>query len=139
MFSLAPIAYVKNNVNRLERRDWGDVRSEVVFLPEFMDGLSRLEEYSHIYVIFYLHRQSGYRLRVHPRGDENLPLYGVFATRSPTHPNNLGLTLVRLLEVRGNSILVKGLDALDGTPVLDVKPYTGELERLGETDYPSFI
>jgi len=137
-FQIFPIAYVRNGVQELGRRNWSSVKSEIVFLPDFTEGLKGLEEYSHVYVIYFLHKQRGYELKVHPKGDENLPLYGVFATRSPTHPNNLGLSLVRLLEVRASSILVQGLDAVDGTPVIDVKPYIGELEGLGEVFHPVF-
>jgi tRNA-Thr(GGU) m(6)t(6)A37 methyltransferase TsaA len=138
VFKIFPVAYVRNGVQEVEREDWEAILSEIIFLPEFIGGLEGLEEYSHVYVIFLLHRKRDYRLSVHPRGDEGLPLYGIFATRSPLHPNNLGLSLVRLLEVREASILVQGLDAVDGTPVIDVKPYIGELEGLGDASYPTF-
>ena len=62
-------------------------------------------------------------MRVHPRGREDIPLIGVFATRSAYHPNSIGLTLVKLLKVRDNVLSVRGLDAFDGTPILDVKPF----------------
>lgn len=62
-------------------------------------------------------------LRVHPRADPGLPEVGVFASRSPTRPNPIGLTLVRLLEIKGNLLTVRGLDAYDGSPVLDIKPF----------------
>ncbi|MFH1651081.1 MAG: tRNA (N6-threonylcarbamoyladenosine(37)-N6)-methyltransferase TrmO, partial [Chloroflexota bacterium] len=90
------------------------------------EALDGLEGFSHIIVIFWMHRTDRtrpLRLKIHPRGDAALPLTGLLATRSPHHPNPLGMTAVRLLGRKENILRVKGLDALDGTPVIDIKPY----------------
>jgi tRNA-Thr(GGU) m(6)t(6)A37 methyltransferase TsaA len=89
-------------------------------------ALEGLEGFSHVYVLFYMHEipaEEARALKVHPKGRTDLPLVGVFATRSAYRPNPVGLTLVQLIERKENVLVVKGLDALDGTPVLDVKPF----------------
>lgn len=90
--------------------------------PELAAGLDGLEGFSHIIVLFQFHKAGGAKLRVTPPG-ETTPR-GVFATRSPHRPNPLGLSVLRLLRRRGSVLEVSGLDLIDGTPVLDIKPYT---------------
>jgi tRNA-Thr(GGU) m(6)t(6)A37 methyltransferase TsaA len=91
-------------------------------LEKYSDGLYRLENYPRLYVIFVFDRAEGYRLVIHPRGDTTKPMRGVFATRSPYRPNPIGLAEVELVSVEGNLLTVRNLDAIDGTPVLDIKP-----------------
>jgi tRNA-Thr(GGU) m(6)t(6)A37 methyltransferase TsaA len=93
----------------------------IEILPELGEGLQDIEGFSHLYVIWLFHKISGYDLVSHPPSDDRP--HGVFATRSPRRPNPIGLTVVRLLERKGTSLRVRGVDMLDGTPVLDLKPY----------------
>jgi len=95
---------------------------EIEVFPEFAAGLDGLEGFSHILVIFHFHRAGGPKLEVVPPG-ESKPR-GVFATRSPHRPNPLGLSVLRLLGREGGRLRVSGVDLIDGTPVLDIKPYT---------------
>ncbi len=85
-----------------------------------MDGLERCR---YLLVIFQFHRAAGYRERVHPMGDRSIPERGVLATRSPCRPNPIGVTVAEIVSVEGNAIRVTGLDALNETPILDIKPY----------------
>ena len=89
--------------------------------PEFEPGLLDIEGFSHLYVIWVFHASEGYELTGVPPTDDRP--HGVFATRSPYRPNPLGLTVVRLLGREGNRLHLQGVDMLDGTPVLDIKPY----------------
>jgi len=98
------------------------VTGEIVVAPEFAEGLDGLEAYSHIIVLFHFHRASGSKLTVVPPG-ESRPR-GVFASRSPHRPNPLGMSVLKLLGRDGRVLRVGGLDLVDGTPVLDIKPYT---------------
>jgi len=98
------------------------VEGEIVIFDEFVPALESLEGFSHLIVIFAFHRASGFRLRTVPPG-ESRPR-GIFATRSPHRPNPLGMSVVRLLVRDGPILKVSGLDLVDGTPVLDIKPYT---------------
>jgi tRNA (adenine37-N6)-methyltransferase len=95
---------------------------EIEVFPQFAAGLDGLEGFSHIIVLFHFHRSGPSKLRVVPPG-ESEPR-GVFATRSPHRPNPLGLSVLKLLNRDGRVLKVSGLDLVDGTPVLDIKPYT---------------
>jgi tRNA-Thr(GGU) m(6)t(6)A37 methyltransferase TsaA len=90
-------------------------------LPEFAAGLMDIEGFSHVFVLWVFHRSEGFELVGRPPIDERE--HGVFATRSPRRPNPIGLTVVELLRRDGERLHVKGVDMLDGTPILDIKPY----------------
>ena len=96
--------------------------SRIILDPVHIDGLSGLEAGQQIMVIFYFHRSKGYDLLQHPRGDASRPPRGVFALRSPQRPNPIGVTVVNLVAIEDNVLWVRGLDAINGTPVLDLKP-----------------
>ena len=100
--------------------------SQIILENELVKALDGIEEFSHIFVIFWLHKISKEQrqtLKVHPRGRRDMPLLGIFATRTMLRPNPIGLTLVELVRVEGRVLTVRGLDAIDGTPVLDIKPF----------------
>jgi tRNA-Thr(GGU) m(6)t(6)A37 methyltransferase TsaA len=98
----------------------------VEIYPEYTDGLQDLEGFSHIYLLYAFHKSSGYSLIVTPFLDDRL--HGVFATRYPDRPNPLGLSIVRLIARRDNLLDIEGVDMLDGTPLLDIKPYVPEFD-----------
>jgi len=103
------------------------VKGRVEVLPEYAEGLKDIEGFSHIILIYHFHRVKGYKLRVKPFMDDNF--HGVFATRAPARPNPIGISVVRLLKVEGNILYVEDLDILDGTPLLDIKPYVPEFDK----------
>ena len=112
----------------------GDVEGSIDILQEYVDGLKDLDGFSHIILIYYFHasRESG----LHQKPFMNGKNHGVFSIRSPSRPNAIGLSVVRLKEIKGNILYVSGLDILDGTPLLDIKPYVPEfdsykVERIG--------
>lgn len=128
-----PIGIVRTKGSEADVREKGDLEGELEIYPEFAEALEGIDGYSHLFVIVYFHRlrpeQKG-PLKVKPRGLlrrgyklEELPLLGVFALDSPTRPNPIGLTLVRLIRRDGHRIAVQGLDFFDGTPILDIKGY----------------
>jgi tRNA-Thr(GGU) m(6)t(6)A37 methyltransferase TsaA len=120
--TLTPIGVVKNSIH--ERPEtWAAVESTIHLEKQYVEALEGLEEFSHIVVVFYLHLSSSYVLKVHPKGKKELPEVGVFSTRAPVRPNFLGVSVVELVGIDENRIHVKGLDAFDGTPVLDIKPH----------------
>jgi tRNA (adenine37-N6)-methyltransferase len=121
--SLKPIGVVQTTSVGNEVRDRNRL-SQIILENELTKALDGIEEFSHIFVIFWLHKISkGQRqtLKVHPRGRRDMPLLGIFATRTMLRPNPIGLTLVELVRVEGRVLTVRGLDAIDGTPVLDIK------------------
>lgn len=122
---LNPIGFVKTKAIGKEVRDKRNI-SEIVLHQNLKEALDGISEFSHLFVIFWMHevsKEERKTRKVHPRGREDMPLRGVFATRTPYRPNPMGLTLVELLEVKGNLITVRGVDAFDGTPILDIKPF----------------
>jgi len=98
--------------------------------PEYVDGLQDIEGFSHIILIYHFHLSKGYSLKVKPFLDENLR--GVFATRAPRRPNPIGISVVKLVRVEGNVLHIEDIDIVDGTPLLDIKPYVPEFEITGE-------
>jgi tRNA-Thr(GGU) m(6)t(6)A37 methyltransferase TsaA len=99
---------------------------EVEVFAEFADGLAGLEEFSHIFLIYAFHCSSSYQLLVKPFLDDQS--HGLFSTRFPQRPNPVGLSVVRLLARRGNRLEIEGVDVLDGTPLLDIKPYVPDFD-----------
>lgn len=99
--------------------------STIILKEEFAEGLDKITEYDYIKIVFHLHEAEGYEL-VGPRRYGGVR--GVFASRSPYRPNSIGVTLVKLIERRENRLKVIGLDAIDKTPVLDIKPYAAEID-----------
>jgi tRNA (adenine37-N6)-methyltransferase len=123
--TIKPVGYVRTQAVGDEVRDKTRT-SEIVIQPELAAALDGIADYSHLYVLFWLHEISEEKrmmLKVHPRGRIDLPLVGVFAARTNLRPNPIGLTLVEVVKVEGNVLVVRGLDAFNGTPVLDIKPY----------------
>jgi len=139
--TLKAIGAVHNAV-REGRQRWGQVTSEIELLPEHAERLEGIDDFSHIHVLFYLDRVSRYERgmkRFRPLDREDLPLLGAFATRSQRRPNPIGLTTVTLLERKANTLRVKGLDALDGTPVLDIKPYSPRMDSAPGARLPQWV
>ena len=115
--------------------------SDVVLDPKLEEALEGIEDYSHLLVLFWLNRvQRGRRnlKKIHPRSREDLPLVGIFATRTQYRPNPIGLTLVELIWRKRNILRVRGLDAVNGTPVIDIKPISPLQEFLQEPKVPKW-
>ncbi len=120
-----PIGHVKTEAVGDEVKDKTRI-SQIILNDELVAALEGVDGFSHLFVLFSLNQISKKQrmtLKVHPRGRMDMPLLGVFATRTNLRPNPIGLTLVELLKVEGNTLTVRGLDAFDGTPVLDIKPF----------------
>jgi tRNA-Thr(GGU) m(6)t(6)A37 methyltransferase TsaA len=141
-WTVHPIGWVHSEVTGLDAR-WEDFTSQIVVNEEWAPGLDGLEEFSHIIVLTWLHRHPCRtpqdELHSHPERRQDLPAVGFFATRTPRRPNPIGLTVVPLLARDGNVLTVRGLDAADGTPVLDVKPYLERGDRIDQPRSPAWI
>ena len=122
---LKPIGFVKTKAVGNEVRKRSNV-SKIILRQDLIEALDGIEDFSHLLVIFWMHgipKEERTTMKVHPRGRIDMPLLGIFATRTPHRPNPIGVTLVELLEVKSNVVTIRGLDAFDGTPVLDIKPF----------------
>jgi tRNA-Thr(GGU) m(6)t(6)A37 methyltransferase TsaA len=127
MFTPRPVGYARTPHARTSDIPKGlgarhDAEGIIEILPEFADGLGDIEGFSHLFILWVFDRVEGFDLIANPPADEGRS-HGVFATRSPRRPNPIGLTVVELLRREGGLLHVRGVDMLDGTPVLDVKPY----------------
>ena len=129
---LAPIGTVRNGRADTGDRDWGPVESAIELKPELAAGLEGLDQFSHVVVIFHMHLDpdgEAPALRRRPRGRPDMPQLGVFAQRGRMRPNPIGVTPAEIVRLEPGRVIVRGLDALEGTPVLDLKPYTPVFDR----------
>jgi tRNA-Thr(GGU) m(6)t(6)A37 methyltransferase TsaA len=134
--TLDAIGYVRNDVKVPRPRGWERVESTIELLPEHLPRLRNIEQYSHVIVVFYMDVAEAA-----PEKPEQLTLergtaYGIFATRSQLRPNHLGVSAVPLLAREGLLLRVRGLDAVDGTPVLDIKPYLPAYDAIEDARIP---
>ncbi|MGD9117204.1 MAG: tRNA (N6-threonylcarbamoyladenosine(37)-N6)-methyltransferase TrmO [Dehalococcoidia bacterium] len=139
---LKAIGVVSNGIKQPMRHGWEEVVSEIVIEAELTEALDGLENFSHIIVLYWMHQLAERQplpLKVHPMGNQDLPLTGRFATRAPSRPNPIGQATVELLERRANVLKVKGLDAIDGTPVIDIKPYIPGYDSASGAKAPRWI
>lgn len=135
VISMRPIGYVRSDYKEAREIPKGpgakhEAEGALEILPEFEPGLKDIDGFSHLIVIWAFDRSEGYDLLVTPPTDDRP--HGVFSTRSPRRPNPIALTIVELLGRRGSALSVRGLDMLDATPILDIKPYLSNVpqERL---------
>ena len=132
-YRLRPVGWVKSpltdRASAPKQGDEGAPLARVVFLPEFYEAARDLQKGDEVFVLTWLHQGRRDVLSVHPRGDVNRPREGVFATRSPDRPNPIGLHAVVIETVEEQAITVHNLEAIDGTPVLDIKPILGKVHE----------
>ena len=123
---LTPIGTVKNSVKNRKDSSWGNDVSLIILDEQYACGLKGLEEFSHAVILFHLD-QARYEKERHlqrrPQNRDDMPLVGIFSQRGKDRPNRIGMTSVEIVSVEEGTLAVKGLDAIDGTPVLDIKPY----------------
>jgi tRNA (adenine37-N6)-methyltransferase len=131
------IGTVKSTVKVLVDEGWGDVVSEITLRPEYSGALTGLEDFSHAIIVYYMHRATfdpALHLIRRPQEREDMPEVGMFAQRARHRPNPIGVTAVEIVSIDGDTLTVRGLDAVDGTPVLDIKPYYPDFDKkLGST------
>lgn len=141
--TIRPIGMVQSPRHDTQDDHWGAITSHIEldaqqFSTEAVIGLS---DFSHIEVIFFMHLVSGDEIETgarHPRGQTNWPRVGIFAQRAKMRPNRLGISRCRLLQVDGLTLTVQGLDASDGTPIIDIKPYMVEFGPIGAVVQPAW-
>lgn len=141
--TLRPIGVVRNRIKEPMPQGWQDVKSRIVLRRDLAGALLGLDGYSHIHVLFWPHRVPdevrGSKPRLHPLDDPANPLQGVLATRSQIRFNPILASAVPLLKVEGNVLHVRGLDAVDGSPVLDVKPYIPYHDAIPGAKVPRWV
>lgn len=137
--NLNPIGFVKNNIQKLRFGNFTDEVSEIIIDEKFTDALNGIEDYSHVIIVYWMDKVKDYVITHRPQGNPNVPIVGIFACRCPSRPNPIGITTVKLLERQGNKIKVKGLDILNKTPVIDIKPYWPHYDKVEDGKIPDWV
>ncbi|MEM2109496.1 MAG: tRNA (N6-threonylcarbamoyladenosine(37)-N6)-methyltransferase TrmO [Candidatus Odinarchaeota archaeon] len=132
--ALKPIGFIRSeNSGQLNSEESRNLTVEIIIHPDLEEALYKIEFHSHIIVLYYFHnlrKELGKPLKVHLKGDPSLPEVGVLASRAQNRPNPIGLSVVRLLNRKGTILYVKGLDAINGSPVIDIKPYIPQTDSV---------
>lgn len=137
-----PIGFVKSKIQDKIDHNWGKVISKIIIKDDLADGLRGLEGFSHILVTYHLNEAKFIRekhLIRRPQGRDDMPKVGIFSQRAKDRPNPIGVTAVKLISVNGNCIEVQGLDAIDGTPVIDIKPYYPMYDLKEDATVPNWV
>lgn len=142
MITLNPVGYVSSSRDDTSDDNWGAIESKIELSPDFNpEALDGIEEFSHVEVIFFFDRVPEDRIERgarHPRGNSAWPKVGIFAQRGKNRPNRLGVSVARLVRRQGPQLFLQGLDAINGTPVLDIKPVMREFLPAGEIRQPAW-
>ena len=140
--NIKPIGFVRNEILSPHNYEWGEEISEIIVNEEYTKGIIGLEEFSHAIIVFYMHQASYIEERHlvrHPQEREDLPKIGIFAQRARHRPNPIGITAVQIIGVEENILTVKGLDAINETPILDIKPYFPNFDKREDVTIPNWV
>lgn len=140
--TISPIGNVQCDIDEPMDNNWGNIVSRIVLEPEYRGALRGLTDFSHALVICYLHRacyKPSKHLQRRPRGDESLPMVGIFSQRVKDRPNPLGVSAVEIVDVGDDYLQVRGLDAIDATPVVDIKPYFPQFDQIEAPTVPEWV
>lgn len=138
---ITPIAIIRSTRKQITDDNWDREEAHIELAPEFSaDSLAGLDDFSHAEILFYMDRVEKIETSArHPRNKTSWPKVGIFAQRGKNRPNQIGLTICRIIRVEGTRVYLEGLDAVDGTPVLDIKPWVKEFGPRGPTRQPEWI
>lgn len=140
LYNIQPIAVVSNSRKMIEDDNWGGVISTIELTKDIYESsLKGIGDFSHLEIIFYFDKVTDEKIQYearHPRNNTDYPEVGIFAQRGKNRPNKIGVTVVELLELKDRTLIVKGLDAIDGTPIIDIKPVMKEFLPKGEIKQP---
>lgn len=137
--TMKPIGTTRNRVKKPTLPGWKDVTTEIVIDRTLEKGLDGIEDYSHVIVVYWMDQEQECHLKHHPQGRADIPYIGIFACRCPQRPNRIAISTVPFMSRKGNVLTVQGLDILDKTPILDIKPYTPQYDDVRGTRVPSWV
>ena len=136
---LKTIGFVKNQ-EKQHFGDWSKIVTDLVVDHKYKDALKGLEDYSHLIVVYWMHKIKTCDIRHVPQGKINeVPEVGIFACRCPQRPNPIGISTVEILGIKDSIITVKGLDTIENTPILDIKPYTPQYDAASNVKIPDWV
>lgn len=136
---IKPLGTARNKVGRPALSGWKDLITEIVIGKAYSRGLDGIEDYSHVIIVYWMGQEKECHLKHHPQSRSDIPFVGIFACRCPQRPNRIAISTVTLLSRKNNILKVKGLDILDGTPIIDIKPYTPQYDRVIGAKVPKWV
>ena len=136
---LKPIGFVKNNIKEPRFGNFANEISEIIVDEKFTDALDGIDEYSHVIIVYWIDKVKDYVIKHQPQGNPNVPIVGIFACRCPRRPNPIAITTVKLIKHNKNNLVVKGLDVIDVTPIIDIKPYWTQYDKVTNEKVPSWV
>jgi tRNA-Thr(GGU) m(6)t(6)A37 methyltransferase TsaA len=136
---LKPIGVAKNDVTEARFGDFNEEITEIVVDEEYTDALNCIDDYSHVIIVFWMDKVKACNITHRPQGNPEVPVVGIFSCRCPSRPNPIAMTTVELVGHEGNTIKVKGLDILNGTPIIDIKPYWPQYDLVKEGKVPDWV
>jgi tRNA-Thr(GGU) m(6)t(6)A37 methyltransferase TsaA len=137
--TLRPIGFAENSEAEPRFGSFADVVTEIVVDEEFTEALNGIDDYSHVVVVYWMDKVKEHVITHRPQGNPDVPVVGILSCRCPQRPNPIAISTVRLLGHEGNKITVKGLDILDGTPVIDIKPYWPQYDKVEGGRIPDWV
>jgi tRNA-Thr(GGU) m(6)t(6)A37 methyltransferase TsaA len=138
---LEPIGLLRSDFGDAVPEGWESATAQIIIDERWMTALEGVEDFSHLIILFWLHGipREGIELKTHPQGRHDLPLVGIFSTRTPYRPNPIGLQVVELVCREANVLTIRGIDAYDGSPILDIKPYLQRGDCVTQTTIPAWL
>ncbi len=136
---IKPLGISTNSIKKPMLPGWKNIVTEIVIDKTYVKGLDGIEDYSHIIIVYWMDREKECHLKHHPQGRKDIPFIGIFACRCPQRPNRIAISTVELVKRKGNILTVKGLDIVNGTPILDIKPYTPQYDEIEKAKVPDWI
>ena len=137
--TVVPIGTANNTVKKPTLAGWKNSVTDIVLKKQYTKGLDGITSYSHVIVVYWMGQEKACHLRHHPQGRKDVPYGGIFSCRCPQRPNRIAMSKVKLLSRTRHGIKVKGLDILDGTPILDIKPYTPQYDYVSKAKVPGWV
>lgn len=137
--TIKSLGLAKNKVHEPTLPGWKGVTTEIVIDKNYAKGLDGIEDYSHVIVVYWMDQEKECHLKHHPQVRADIPFVGIFACRCPQRPNRIAISTVELVKRKGNVLTVKGLDIVNGTPILDIKPYTPQYDWVGKAKVPAWV
>lgn len=140
--NLTPIGYVNNNIKNKKDKAWGNDISKIFLEKQYTGGLLGLSDFSHEIIIYYLDKAKfdiDKHIQRRPQNRDDMPLVGIFPQRGKDRPNQIGMTSVKIISTSDEVLIVEGLDAIDGTPILDIKPYYPVYDCKAESIVPEWV
>lgn len=136
---LNPIGYAKNSEKELRFGSFSGGITEIILDEKLTDSLIGIEDYSHVIIVYWMDKVRESVIKHRPQGNPKVPIVGIFSCRCPQRPNPIAITTVELLGREGNKIKVKGLDIIDGTPIIDIKPYWPQYDKVENEKIPDWV